>query len=108
MSKRLQTLEKMLASGTTDPFVRYAYAMELKSLGRLEESLSVFENLREYDASYVPQYLLAGQVAEALEHFDAARTWYQQGIESARAKGDSHALSELQQALELLESTHSQ
>lgn len=102
MSKRLELLKKMIAAGNSDPFTRYAYAMELKSLGQLEESLTAFEQLREYDASYVPQYLIAGQVAEAIKHFEKARQWYTQGIECARAKGEQKALSELQQALALL------
>ena len=103
MSKRLEMLEKMLASGTTDPFARYAHALELKSLGRLAESLVAFEQLRTQDAGYLAQYLMAGGVAQALGKKDDARTWFEQGIERARAKGESHALSELQGALAALD-----
>ncbi|GAC1542266.1 MAG: hypothetical protein NVS3B10_06700 [Polyangiales bacterium] len=103
MSKRLEMLEKMLASGTTDPFARYAYALELKSVGRLDDSLRAFEQLRTQDAAYLAQYLMAGGVAQALGKKDDARTWFEQGIERARAKGESHALSELQGALAALE-----
>lgn len=99
MSKRLETLEKMLAAGTTDPFAHYAYALELKSLGRLEDSLKAFEQLRTQDAKYLAQYLMAGGVAQSLGKKDDARVWFEQGIERARASGDAHALSELQQAL---------
>ena len=103
MSKRLVMLEKMLASGSTDPFARYAYALELKTLGRLDESLLAFEQLRTQDSAYLAQYLMAGGVAQALGKKDDARTWFEQGIERARAKGESHALSELQGALAALE-----
>lgn len=99
MSKRLEMLEKLLAAGTADAFPRYAYALELKSLGRLEDSLKAFEQLRAHDAKYVPQYLMAGGVAQQLGKTDDARVWFEQGIERARAAGDAHALSELQQAL---------
>jgi tetratricopeptide (TPR) repeat protein len=102
MSKRLEAIKKMLAGGNRDPFTRYAFALELKGLGRNEESLAAFEELRVADPSYVPQYLMAGGVAEALGKKDDARAWYEQGIEKARAKGDGHALSELEQALGLL------
>lgn len=100
MSKRLEAIQKMLAAGNKDPFTRYAFAMELKSLGRLDESLAAFEALRGDDPSYVPQYLLAGGVAESLGKKADARRWYEEGIARAKAKGDSHALSELQAALD--------
>lgn len=104
MSKRLEAIQKMLAAGNRDPFTRYALALELKSLGRNDESLAAFEELRAADASYVPQYLMAGGVAEALGKKDDALRWYDEGIVKAKQKGDSHALSELQQARDLLAS----
>lgn len=102
MSKRLEAIQKMMAAGNKDAFTRYAFAMELKSLGRNEESLAAFVELRAADAAYVPQYLMAGGVAESLGNKDDARQWYEQGLERARAKGDSHALSEIQTALDTL------
>jgi tetratricopeptide (TPR) repeat protein len=103
MSKRLETLQKMIASGTGDAaFARYALAMELKSLDRLDDSLKAFEDLHAFDAAYVAQYLMAGGVAEKLGKRDEARTWYEQGVAAARAKGDSHSLSEIQAALTTL------
>ena len=98
MSKRLEAIKKMLDAGNRDPFTRYAYAMELKSLGRLEESLAAFEELRAAEPAYVPQYLLAGGVCEQLGRKDDARRWYDEGLAAARAKGDAHATSELQAA----------
>jgi tetratricopeptide (TPR) repeat protein len=102
MSKRLEAINKMIAAGNKDPFTRYALAMELKSLDRLDESLAAFDELRASDPAYVPQYLLAGGVAESLGKKDVARSWYQQGIERARASHNDHALSELTQALAAL------
>jgi len=102
MSKRLEVIQKMLAAGNRDPMTRYALAMELKGLGRTEESLAAFAELRAQDPSYVPQYLMAGGVAESLGKKDEALRWYDEGIAAAQKKGDSHALSELQQARALL------
>jgi tetratricopeptide (TPR) repeat protein len=103
MSKRLEVLQKMIASGTGDAsFARYALAMELKSLERYDDALKAFEELRAFDASYVAQYLMAGGVAEKLGKVDEARAWYEQGVAAARKKGDHHAMSEIQGALATL------
>ena len=39
---------------------------------------------------------------ERLGRTDEAREWYETGVEVTRRKGDSHALSEMQGALDLL------
>lgn len=98
MSKRLLFLESMIAGGKADAFARYAYALELKSLGRLQDSLAAFGALNAFDGAYVPQYLMAGGVAEALGLRQEALDWYSRGIERAQAVGDGHALSELRAA----------
>ena len=43
-----------------------------------------------------------GGVAEMLGKKGEAREWYQEGVLRARAKGDDHAVSEIQQALAAL------
>jgi tetratricopeptide (TPR) repeat protein len=100
MSKRFEMLQKLIAGGSKDPFHLYAFAMELKSLERYAEAMDAFGMLRDVDPKYVPQYLIAGGVAQQhLRDLPAARQWFEQGIERARAAGEEHALSELQQAL---------
>ena len=103
MSKRLETLQKVIDAGNRDPFARYALGMEFRSLDRLEESLATFEALRAESPDYVAQYLMAGGVAMSLGRRDAARTWFEQGIEVAKARRDDHTLRELQAALGQLE-----
>lgn len=99
MNKRLEMLEKMLASGSADSFARYALAMEYRKEKRVDDSLRTFEALRESDASYLPMYLMAGQLLiEAARPADA-KPWLETGMEVARQKGDSKALSELESAL---------
>lgn len=95
MSKRLEAISKMIASGNREPFTLYAHAMELKSLERFEESLRAFEVLRAEHPTYVPQYLLAGGVCESLSRNTDALAWYDAGLAVARAAGDEHASSEL-------------
>lgn len=98
-SKRLLVLEKMTAGGSKDPFAWYGLALEYKGLGRSEEALSTFGKLRELDPGYVPQYLMCGTLLTELGRAAEAREWLAAGVAAARAKGDGHAVSELEDAL---------
>lgn len=98
-SKRLAVLEKMTAAGSKDPFAWYGLAMEYSGLGRTEDALATFEKLRALDPSYVAMYLMCGTMLAKATRTDEARAWLTAGIAAAQAKGDSHALSELQDAL---------
>jgi predicted Zn-dependent protease len=98
-SKRLEFLLKMTSSGSPDPFVGYGLAMEYRSLSRFEEALETFAALRARSPDYVPMYLMCGQMLESMGRVGDARAWLTWGIEAARAKGDGHALSELEGAL---------
>ena len=89
----------MTSSGNEDPFVWYGLAMEYRSLERPAEALATFEALRARTPGYVPMYLMCGQMLESMGRAGDARAWLTSGIEAARAKGDAHALSELEGAL---------
>jgi predicted Zn-dependent protease len=98
-SKRLAVLEKMTAAGSNDPFAWYGLAMEYAGLGRTDEALATFEKLRALDATYVAMYLMCGTMLAKASRVDEGRAWLNDGITAARAKNDSHALSELNDAL---------
>jgi tetratricopeptide (TPR) repeat protein len=98
-SKRLEALEKMVASGPKEPFPYYALALEYRSVGRVEDALNLFARMRSEFASYVPQYLMAGQMLAELGRKDEARAVLEAGIVAARAARDSHAAGELESAL---------
>ena len=98
-SKRLAVLEKMTGAGSTDPFAWYGLALEYKSVGRPEDAVATFGKLRALDPGYVPQYLMCGSLLLDLGRHAEARDWLTEGAATARAKGDSHALSELEDAL---------
>ena len=102
MSDRLAMIEKMIAAGSEDPFHHYARAMELRSLGRLEDALAAFGGVRDRFGDYVPTYLMAAQVALELDLDDDAVAWLEAGIIKAKATGDGHAEGELSQLLATL------
>jgi predicted Zn-dependent protease len=101
-SKRLEFLTKMTSGGNEDPFVWYGLAMEFRSLGRLDEALATFEALRSRTPDYVPMYLMCGQMLESMGRAEDARAWLTSGVQAAQKKGDSHAASELDSALQAL------
>ncbi|MET0388023.1 MAG: tetratricopeptide repeat protein [Polyangiales bacterium] len=102
MSQRLEMFDKLIAKGSQDPFVFYARAMELRNLGRGPEALDAFRALRESNPSYVPQYLMAGQLATELGDSALARELLEHGQRQAQLAGDSHAHAELTSALAAL------
>jgi len=101
-NKRLLMLEAMIAKGSDDPFVYYARALELRGAGELDQALQALAEVRTRFANYVPSYLAAGQLAIELGQTEPAREWLTRGLEVARAQGDEHARSELQEALDTL------
>lgn len=103
MSKRLEMLETMIAKGSTDPFVHYAHAMELKSLERQDDALAAFEQVALRFPAYVPTYLMAGQLAVAMGKNPVARDLLERGLEAARTAGDGKALGEIKGVLAGLE-----
>ena len=96
MSKRLDMFDAMIAKGTRDPFVFYARAMELRSLARLDDALVAFDAVRRDFPSYVPCYLMAGQLAIELGRTEVARDWLETGVSVAQDEGDTKALGEMQ------------
>lgn len=100
--KRLAFLEKTTAEGSTDPLAWYGLAMEYRKLERWDEALQTFSTLRKMKPDYVALYLMCGQMLEGIQRTDEARSWMEEGIVQAKAKGDSHAVGELQSALEAL------
>ena len=101
MSKRLAYLEKITSEGSTDPFAWYGLALEYKSAGRIDDALRTFEALRKSHPDYVPMYLLCGQMLADAGR-DGAEAWLEAGIAAAGVKRDTHALGELEAALEAL------
>ena len=99
---RLEILKGLLEKSPNDQFARYGLAMEFVKGGRFEEAVAEFRALVALNPDYVAGYYHGGQALEKLGRRPEARALYQQGIEAAGRKGDAHARSELEEALEAL------
>src|SRR5262245_23250980 len=97
---RIAVFRSHIARSPADPFPRYGLAMELRGQGRLDESAAAFAELIAAFPGYVPSYLMAGKVEEALGRAAQAAEIYRQGVQQAQAKGDLHARKELEAALD--------
>jgi tetratricopeptide (TPR) repeat protein len=97
---RLAMLETLVVTKPDDPFPRYGLAMEYKRLERLAEADAAFATLLEAHPSYVPAYLMYGNMLEAMGSAERAASIYARGVATAKAEGNEHALGELQAALD--------
>ena len=102
-STRLDTLKSMVEQNPTDSFARYGLAMEYRNTGDLEAALGEFHALMAVNPDYAPAYFHGGQTLQRMGRVTEAREVYQQGVEVTARSGDSHARSEMQGALDLLE-----
>ena len=95
-------LRKFVEASPQDPFPRYALALELKGKGDASAAAAELSELVRRTPDYLAAYLQLGMLLQALGRAEEAKAAYSHGQEVARRKGDSHALSELTQALESL------
>jgi hypothetical protein len=101
MSRR-EKIEAMLAGDPGDQFLRYSLAMELDKEGLHDRSLSEFSGLMTDATPYVPAFFMAAQQLARLSRIVEARTALREGIELARAAGNSHAAGEMSEFLTTL------
>jgi tetratricopeptide (TPR) repeat protein len=96
---RREKIEAMLVDDPADVFLRYSLAMELDKEQCHDESLARFDELTKDDPPYVAAFFMAGQQLTRLDRINEARTVLRDGIEQARAQGDSHAAAEMSEFL---------
>ncbi|MCX7807184.1 MAG: tetratricopeptide repeat protein [Deltaproteobacteria bacterium] len=94
-SKRLEMLEHLIAQGTRDPFHHYAYALELRSIGKSDAAFEKLKEIVKQFPEYVPAYLMGAQLAFDLGRFDEGMAMAQAGIEVAERSKDSRTVREL-------------
>jgi tetratricopeptide (TPR) repeat protein len=102
-STRLETLKSMLEQNPNDAFARYGLAMEYKNASDYEAAMREFHALIAAHPDYPAGYFHGGQTLERMGRTDDARAMYRDGVDAATRKGDAHAKSEMQAALDLLD-----
>ncbi|MFQ5798035.1 MAG: tetratricopeptide repeat protein [Bacteroidota bacterium] len=100
---RFEALKEFLAQDPNDSFTRYALAMEYVGQHELAKAVEQLEDLLGRDRLYVPAYQQLGYLYADFERRDEAIAILQRGIEVAMSTGDTHARSEMLDALDELE-----
>jgi thioredoxin-like negative regulator of GroEL len=96
---RFDQLLKMLAGEPQDTFLRYALAMEYRSLGEPVPAAENFLKLIGQHPPHVPSFFMYSQLLVETGEIEQARAILRDGIEQARAQGDAHAAGEMSQFL---------
>lgn len=100
---RLSKLQKMLDRQPGDPFTLYAIGLEHKKAGRAEQAIEFLDRCIQFDPGYCYAFFQKGQILESTGDIESAKAAYRQGINAATLKGDNHARSELEGALQMIE-----
>ncbi|MBW4026430.1 MAG: tetratricopeptide repeat protein [Acidobacteria bacterium] len=100
---KIAMLNEILAAQPGDAFARYGLAMEHASQGNVDTSLAEFSRLLAEHPDYTAGYFMAAQTLAKAGRTDEAKQRLREGIASARATGNAHALSEMQAMLDELE-----
>ncbi len=103
MPTRLEQLQQMLVQEPNDEFLQYAISVEYFSVGNFEKALEYLKNILKTKPGYLAAYYQAGKCYEELKQVEEAKNIYSKGIELAHAQGKQKTLSELREALFLLE-----
>jgi hypothetical protein len=86
----------------TDPFCAYGIAMEHQKAGRSDAAIDRMKKTLEIDTNYChPFYHMEKIHSECGGDAEAHRV-LKSGMQAARSSGDEHALSEMQELLDML------
>jgi len=96
---RIEKLKLLLAQDPSDSFTRYALALEYAGMNEPAQAGSLLEELINRDPSYVPAYQQLGYLYQKLDRRDEAAAIFKRGVQVAAQQGDSHAKSEMEEAL---------
>src|SRR5262249_25103253 len=104
MKSRRELLEEFLAQDPDDSFSRYALALELEKEGDPDRALTELAEVIDRNPNYVGAYYHLGRLLSKAGRTDEARAIYERGLGVATSSDDRRTRSELQEALDELES----
>lgn len=103
MNNKLNKLFQYLEANPNDSFARFSIAQEYKKQGYIEKAQDYFQQLKKQDPDYIGTYYHLGKLFEEKGDDEQAAQVYKEGMAIANKIGDQHALNELKQAIQLLD-----
>jgi predicted Zn-dependent protease len=97
---RIAALTELLAQDPNNAFARYGLAMEHSNSGSFDRALDEFSKLLATNPDYVAGYFMAAQTLVKANRHQEAKSMLENGIATAKRKGDSRAESEMQAMLD--------
>jgi Tfp pilus assembly protein PilF len=97
---RITRIQEFLQANPKDNFLRHALALEYIKIGGDQQAKELFTTILTESPDYVGSYYHLAKLLEKLELTQEAITWYEKGMEAAKAAKDQHAYNELQAAYE--------
>ena len=97
---RINRIQEFLQANPKDNFLRHALALEYIKIGEDQQARELFTTILTESPDYVGSYYHLAKLLEKLELTQEAITWYEKGMEAAKAAKDQHAYNELQAAYE--------
>lgn len=102
---RLNKLLTLLEADTEDAFCLYGIAQEYAKIGRHEDALEYFDRTIQSNADELYAYYHKARVLGSIGRVDEARVVIDSGLVRARAIGEAHAESELNELRDSLSGT---
>ncbi len=100
---RQALIQEMLKTNPNDPFLIYAAALEYKKSGDPLKSIELMTKLYNEQPEYLATYYQLGKLLEEQNEMEKAIKTYKAGREVAKAQKDRKTLSELSEALMILD-----
>jgi len=100
---KIKQLVSYIKRNPNDSFSKFALALEFLKMDKTDKARILFENIRDKDPDYIGVYYHLGNLYATTGAPEKARSTFKTGIEKARKANESHAASELQEALFSLE-----
>ena len=101
-SERIKMLEQFVAEDPTDPFNKYALALELLKTDKPRAKI-IFDELIILKPDYVPTYYQAALLNIEMELTEEATKIIKQGIVEAKKQNNLKAANELRSLLDEIE-----
>lgn len=95
--ERVKQLMKFMEEDPSDPFPKYALAIEHLHLDK-QKSKELFDVLLDKHVEYIGTYYHAAHLYSELGNREKAEEIFEEGIVKAKELKESHALKELQSA----------